>query len=242
MCDYEQGDLFIGTGDETKEIYSPDTIGISIIVTVYSSSGFNLSALPTNTRRLFEASADAFDAVVHAWMSELPITSEIIRFEEKVLAADSPDAAAADRGDTDVQTVLEAAGKVQHEIHRLMGLLRFCPDEHGIYTAYCAPDHFILPALGSYFKERFGERPWAIVDEKRCLRLSCVPGEQWIMGKSTDTKTDKPAGGEWEKLWQHYHKTINNESRNNPNLQRQFMPKRYWKYLSEFGFSETSPK
>jgi probable DNA metabolism protein len=48
---------------------------------------------------------------------------------------------------------------------------------------------------------------------------------------------NNPEGGEWEKLWQHYHKTINNESRNNPNLQRQFMPKRYWKYLTELGIN-----
>jgi probable DNA metabolism protein len=38
---------------------------------------------------------------------------------------------------------------------------------------------------------------------------------------------------QWEDLWKHYHKTINNESRDNPKLQKQFMPKRYWKYLPE---------
>jgi probable DNA metabolism protein len=199
----------------------------------------NLSALPPDTCRLFEVSADAFDAVVHAWMSELPISSEIIRYQEKVLAADSANgtgkAAATDRSDPDTRTVLEAAYKVTREIDRVMGLLRFCPDEHGIYIAYCAPDHFILPCLGSYFTERFGETPWAIIDEKRHLRLSCMPGEQWTMEKSSDIETEKPSGGELEKLWQHYHKIINNESRNNPNLQRQFMPKRYWKYLTELG-------
>jgi probable DNA metabolism protein len=118
-----------------------------------------------------------------------------------------------------------------------MGLLRFCPDE-GVYIARCAPDHFILPALGSHFKERFGETPWAIIDEKRHLCLSCPSGKQWTIGIYADTKTDRPAGGSWEKLWQHYHKTINNESRNNPNLQRQLMPKRYWKYLTELGMTK----
>jgi probable DNA metabolism protein len=38
---------------------------------------------------------------------------------------------------------------------------------------------------------------------------------------------------EWEELWKHYHKTINNEDRDNPGLQKQLMPKRYWKYLPE---------
>jgi probable DNA metabolism protein len=39
--------------------------------------------------------------------------------------------------------------------------------------------------------------------------------------------------GDWEQLWQTYHKAINNEDRANPKLQKQFMPKRYWKYLPE---------
>jgi probable DNA metabolism protein len=38
---------------------------------------------------------------------------------------------------------------------------------------------------------------------------------------------------EWEELWRHYHRTINNESRKNLHLQRKLMPKRYWKYLPE---------
>ena len=37
-----------------------------------------------------------------------------------------------------------------------------------------------------------------------------------------------------EDLWRLYHRSINNESRNNPGLQRQFMPSRYRKYLNEF--------
>ena len=228
-----QGDLFYVPGDDAISMNCIETTGINIIAAVYASSGLNLSALPPATRRLFELSPDAFDAVVHAWMSELPIAAEIIRFQEKVLAADSAEAAATDRGDMDTRIVMEAAEKVLHEINRLMGLLRFCPDEQGTYTARCAPDHFILPALGSHFQERFGETPWAIIDEKRFLRLACLPGEQWTMEKSSNTKSDLKSGSEWEKLWQHYHKTINNESRNNPNLQRQFMPKRYWKYLTE---------
>jgi probable DNA metabolism protein len=240
-----QGDLFCDSDGDAKDSCGTETAGIKIIACVYSSYGINLSALPPNTRRLFEVSAEAFNIVVHAWMSEFPIAAEITRFEEKVLAADTAGAAGkitTDRGDADVRTVLEAAEKAMHEIHRLMGLLRFNPDEHGVYIAYCATDHFILPALGSHFKERFGQTPWAIIDEKRHLCLSCPQGEQWTMDKSPDAGTEKPLGGNWEKLWQHYHKTINNESRNNPKLQRQLMPQRYWKYLTELGSSENSLK
>ena len=121
---------------------------------------------------------------------------------------------------------------VQHEIHRMMGFLRFTPNADGEFIARCAPDNFILPALADFFTARFGETAWSIIDEKRALKLSRKAGEKAKITEWVDEKADNKKD-EWEELWKHYHKTINNEDRNNPNLQRQFMPKRYWKYLPE---------
>jgi probable DNA metabolism protein len=235
MNDTGQGELFDDTGDGGLSYPGPGEAGIDIIAALYAGSGVNPSLLPPNARRLYELSAGAFDTMVHAWMSELPIAAEIKHFEQKILAsADTAAAeiAASDRSDPNVLTVLEAAYKVEHEIHRLMGLLRFCPDANGVYVAHCEPDHFVLPSLGPHFMERFGATPWAIIDEKRRLCLRCPPGGTIALcrdgGDSAPLHDD-----EWGDLWRHYHKTINNESRNNPDLQRQFMPKRYWKYLTE---------
>jgi uracil-DNA glycosylase len=126
------------------------------------------------------------------------------------------------------------ADKVQHEIHRMMGFLRFAPNEDGVYIAHCEPDYFILPALGPHFKERFGDTPWIIIDEKRRLCVRCLSGTLELLKIDTySVPLKEPVDGKWEDLWRHYHKTINNESRNNPGLQRQFMPQRYWKYLTE---------
>ena len=122
--------------------------------------------------------------------------------------------------------------KIQREIHRMMGFLRFSPNEKGVFVARCAPDHYVLPALEDYCSARFGETPWMVIDEKRNLCLSRLPGET---AKITVYQEPAAAAGkdEWEELWQHYHKTINNEDRKNLNLQKQLMPKRYWKYLPE---------
>jgi len=237
-----QGNLFCGAGNEGPLFWETVKTDIPVIIGLYSNYRVDISVLPPDARRLFELSANAFDAVIGAWLSELPITEEIIRFGRKILAAAgiaahagrrAAEAAATDRGDPDVRAVLDAAYKVWHEIHRLMGLLRFNPDEAGVYIARCGPDHFILPALGPHFKERFGRQPWAIIDEKRrlCMRCSNESLEVHKMGGSA--LSNNPQGGEWENLWRHYHKTINNESRNNPDLQRRFMPQRYWKYLTE---------
>jgi hypothetical protein len=214
---------------------------------------------------LHELSADAYDDFVHAWMSEFPIATEIIRFAWKVIStarkealgvkkpawASLPEArlgaekAASDRGDPDVRTVLEAAYKVRREIDRLMGLLRFSPGKTGSggpgYVARCCPDHHVLPGLAEYFTRRFGECPWAVIDEKRYLALIRTPGSEarlFPLSPDIPPESGNPAdcGNHpdcFEELWRNYHHSINNSDRNNPALQRSFMPRRYWDYLPE---------
>ena len=250
-----QPSLFDEVGKEEKlfSIVTNESSAADVIAITgyYGITGF--SFLPFDVRLLFDLSVNAFYTVVYARMSELPLTRQIISFGQKVLvsaekaaASQKPSArceteiaqrraaeqAAVDRGDPDTLAVLEAAHKVWCEIHRLQGLLRFCPDENGVYVARCEPDHFVLPALGPHFRERFGQTPWVIVDEKRRLRLNCIGGGPPELCGAEESPSAKPQG-EWENLWRLYHKTINNESRNNRSLQRGFMPKRYWKYLTE---------
>jgi len=252
----EQGDLFDDGGGDEKRFSDADALALAGL---YSDSGVELSALPPEAGRLYELSVNAFSAIVHAAASELPISAEISRFRRKVLAAAdaagmSANAAAAasrertetamrraaelvaeDRGDGDACVVYEAAHKVRHEICRLRGLLRFGPGEDGIYVALCSPDHFVLPALGGHFKKRFGGAPWAIVDGKRLLRLSYEPGKPFGFGpvREAPAALNGPQNGKWENLWRQYHKSVNNEDRNNPALQKKFLPQRYWKHLTE---------
>jgi len=190
-----------------------------------------------NLDGLYELSVDAYYAAIHASMSELPIKTEIIRFIQKVgkeKDRDSAAKAAFDRGDPDVITVLKAAYKVQHEIHRLTGFLRFKPDRDGVYIAHCSPDHFILPALAEHFSMRFGETPWAIIDEKRGFCLFREKGEDVRLVKTDpQTVSNSTESDSWEGLWRLYHHSVNNESKKNLRLQRQLMPERYHKYLTE---------
>ncbi len=203
---------------------------------------------------LYEASASGYSNFVQAWMSELPIETEIIRFGFKLIqAARSPDKASIeavscegreaaeisrnDRMDPAVKIVRDASHKTGYEAHRLTGLLRFSPGTAGVPVACCSPDHFILPILAEHFTLRFGDSPWAIIDEKRGIVLIknihseaeldlYNPDHPWFKGIHNANDT-------WEKLWLFYFKAINNESRANPKVQLRFMPKRYWKYLPE---------
>jgi probable DNA metabolism protein len=238
-----QPDLF---GEIPKS--SAETIGMGPSVCL-SPSGIPAA------QHLYGLSANAYDCIIHGWMSEFPIEAELIRFAWKVLdagrntagglkspeAREKAEAATADREDPDVRAVLNAAWKVWKELDRLRGLLRFSPGPSGIYLARCTPDHFVLPGLADHFTLRFGETPWAILDERRSLALVHRPGEEARLipsealpqGVTVPGHNNSGEKENWEDLWRNYHRVINNESRSNPGLQRQFMPSRYWKYLPE---------
>jgi probable DNA metabolism protein len=117
--------------------------------------------------------------------------------------------ASLDRGDENTRIVREAAWKVFHEIHRMMGLLRFSKGKNGSYIAGFEPDHFILPGLGEYFTSRFGENTaWSIIDEKRGLVLSRKTGGAPAILRKNELNLDEIGesgeNDQWAALWKHY--------------------------------------
>jgi probable DNA metabolism protein len=125
------------------------------------------------------------------------------------------------------------------ETDRMTGLLRFSRGASGMYIARCAPEYFILPSLAEHFTARFGETPWAIIDEKRNIALLRLDGGEARLEPLSHALAERlfPGGGifpdGWEYLWKLYHRSVNIENRKNPACQRQFIPLRYWKYLPE---------
>jgi probable DNA metabolism protein len=223
-----ENDLFTLTAEMPVSALDCEQEDIDLL-SAYFNSPFNLSDFNEPARKLFQVSQDAFDVFIHAWMSELPVEKQIVSYGRKVMAAKQ---AADDCGDEDTFTVKNAAGKVRLEVHRITGFLRFSP-QNDIYTAHCAPDHLIIPALGAQFTARFHKISWAVIDDKRKLCLYSMMGEKAKLIRQEKTAEIPRKTDEWEELWRHYHKTINNESRKNTGLQRQFMPNRYRKYLPE---------
>jgi hypothetical protein len=210
---------------------------------------------------LYQVSADAYGALVHAWMSCLPVEAQALRYALRVLssareaasgaaggvpwyaragAREGAALAALNRGDGDCLAVLAAACKAAREIDRLKGFLRFKPAA-GFCLARCSPDHFVLPALEPHFTRRFGDTPWAVLDERRGLALASE-GEARIVFAGEIQPGRDGAGDRapllydsWEKLWRSYHRSVSIENRANPSLQRRFVPLRYREYLTEFG-------
>ncbi len=59
--------------------------------------------------------------------------------------------------------------KVEHEVHKLMGFIRFRQVEGGLFYSSISPDHNIVELLAPRFAERLSDQNWIIHDVKREL-------------------------------------------------------------------------
>jgi probable DNA metabolism protein len=162
-----------------------------------------------------------------------------------------------------IDAITKTAQKVAYEVHRFHGFLRFrhirvhspacscanacaraCDGE--LYYAPIEPDHNILALLVPHFTARFANQKWFIHDRRRNLG-AYYDGQECRMVNDVAINDELAAAlqgkrtgieGEEEircrELWQEYFTAIALEERRNEKLQRQHMPVRYWKYLTEF--------
>ena len=137
-------------------------------------------------------------------------------------------------GNQTVLDVLQPARKVKFECHRMLGLLRFELLESNIYYAKLQPDHNIITFISPHFKERFADQNWVIHDTKRNIAALYNTKRMLIsymdLTNIPNLHTDEL---KFQALWKNYFKHIAIKSRINPKLQKQFIPKRYWKHLTE---------
>ncbi len=135
----------------------------------------------------------------------------------------------------DVRTVLKYSRKVGFEVHRLTGLLRFQELRDGTLYGACEPDHNVVIPLARHFKQRLRAERWVIHDRKRQIGIAWDGRELYQVLEFPDDTEGLLSRDEkfYQDLWRTFTGAITIESRRNPKLQRQFMPRRYWKYLTE---------
>ncbi|AEY66237.1 TIGR03915 family putative DNA repair protein [Clostridium sp. BNL1100] len=137
-------------------------------------------------------------------------------------------------GDKTVLDVLIPARKVGMECHRMLGLLRFELLEGGIYYAKIQPDHNIISFISPHFKNRFADQNWIIHDTKRKI-ASLYNTKKMLLSYMDLSNIPELHADElkFQALWKNYYKHIAIKNKINPKLQKNFMPKRYWKNLTE---------
>lgn len=138
-----------------------------------------------------------------------------------------------------VFTVHNISRKVGFEVHRFEGLLRFVKTEWGIHYAKLEPDHNIVSQLAPHFAARLSDQDWIIHDLRRGIAVM-YNRREWIITDQIPEQLITSAltgDGESEEffqaLWREYFQSIAIAERKNIKLQKNHMPARYWKNLTE---------
>jgi probable DNA metabolism protein len=190
----------------------------------------------TATRKLMkrirsDISPEAVRHVMYALLSELPNLDMTLYFylREALIRGKEIDRWHAN---PHVKKVHEVSRKVGSEIHRLKGLLRFRELDDGTLWAPVEPDHQVLLPLVHHFRRRLPGERGIIHDLRRNLAIGWdCDGVDYLEPPADfqPSETEETV----QELWQTYFKSATIRERINPRLQRQCMPVRYWKWLTE---------
>ncbi len=131
-----------------------------------------------------------------------------------------------------VKAALTLREKVTREWDRMLGLLRFDKTEKGIYVASFSPDHNVLPLIANHFARRMPSHSFIIHDTSRGIAMLSHKGVWVLTDLDPETEFDF-SSDEFRTIWKDYWQTMAIEERLNPRLQQKYMPKRYWKNLTE---------
>ncbi len=176
-----------------------------------------------------------FRQVYYVFLSSFPNKEIIIyyfllnalKYKEKVLYM---------RNLNCVNQVLKIASYVKHENHKLKGFLRFQMTKKHFLYAQINPTNDILPLLAGHFVKRLSSECFVIHDVARDkyvfydkVKPYFVEGEMIPYLDISFSKDERKI----EDLWKSFFKTIAIKERKNLKCQRNFMPKKYWKYILE---------
>ena len=152
-----------------------------------------------------------------------------------------------DLGNLNVLELVQTVKSVGREKHRMEAFVRFEHTIEDIYFARVEPDFNVLPLIGEHFRQRYQDQHWAIYDlargygiyydksqstPKRPAALQTITelDEAVLRNPSSIHSEDEER---YQKFWQGYFTNVNIKERKNPRLHKQYLPQRYWKYLSE---------
>lgn len=125
--------------------------------------------------------------------------------------------------------------KVNGESHSLKGFIRF-KDIAGVLYSKVDPDNNILELIMGHFINRFLNERFIIHDERRNKAI-IYNGEEGNIFYNINDKlkniNNSDIKDEYEELWKEYFDSTTIKERENKKLQKQMMPKRYWKNILE---------
>jgi probable DNA metabolism protein len=136
--------------------------------------------------------------------------------------------------DEPVHALFAAVNHLNCEVNHYMGFIRFS-DAGGALTAQIEPKNIVLPLMARHFGERYPQEQFLIYDKTHGMVLLHEDCSLQIFNAED---FNQPCPGEEEmkfrSLWRLFYDTIEIKDRHNPRCRMSHMPKRYWRFMTEF--------
>lgn len=185
-----------------------------------------------------------YQMIYHAALSEAEDKGEII-FAAVVmgLAVWKRKHMTRNLGDPRIMRLFELARRVENEGHHYRMFIRFHElegraGETPVMFSEIEPENQVLSLLGDHFSDRFHRTDFMICDRSHRQCLVHRAGADWIL--MTDVWPDEERISRYSReekkyagLWKTFVDSIAIRERENPRCQMNFMPKRYWKHMTE---------
>lgn len=178
-------------------------------------------------------SANSLKRVFYSYLSELP-NSEMMILKYLQIGFKIGKDTDLHLANEHVLNIDKIAKRVSKERHRLTGLLRFKSIKNGLLYAQVEPDHNVIGLTAEHFKSRLKSQNFVIHDTKREIGVF-YNKKEWMVTdiNKADSVLVRDSEEIYEELWKTYFQAISIERKKNPKLQKNHMPKRYWKNLVE---------
>jgi probable DNA metabolism protein len=138
-----------------------------------------------------------------------------------------------------VSQMFQLNRRVNNEVHHMLGFIRFSEQESGVLTCVIHPQNNILSLVVPHFADRLPQERFIIIDGGRNTAALHAPGKQWIIIESENITenimkeiSDKET--EYQDLWKTFFDSIAIKERSNYKLQRNNLPLRFRKDMTEF--------
>jgi len=120
-----------------------------------------------------------------------------------------------------------------NESHKFVQFIRFS-DINGALVSIIEPQNYVLPLLAEHFIQRYINEQFLIYDKTHRLGLmytNYTPRLEYI--DQLDMPTANQDELKYRSLWKLFYNTIAISERKNERCRTNFMPKKYWKNITE---------
>jgi len=137
-----------------------------------------------------------------------------------------------------VNQMLKINRNVGNEVHHFLGFLRFSQLENNILFSVIHPKNNIISLLAPHFADRLPQEKFIIFDGGRNICALHLPGRPWIISDIPEANPDMVYKlknyDNYKDLWKIFFENIAIKERINLKLQRNNLPLRYRKDMTEF--------